>query len=135
MDLLLNFEFARFLIVQLGFVGVIVALVGWWRLSDDKRDAARRAVENDRWEKTRTQEILRRDEDRKEHMEKWRAMVQQQNQETERLIAIHREQMDRVLKSAERQAEALELHARLLTVIDQKIDNNQFCPMTRKAGS
>jgi hypothetical protein len=102
-------------------------------VSDDKREAGRRVIENDRWEKTRQQEITRRDQDRAEHLEKWRATIAQHIQETDRLVALHREQTERLLKAAERQAEALELHAHLLTVLGQKIDNNQFCPSARKA--
>lgn len=108
-------------IANLGAYGIIIVVL---LLQQRNHDA--------RWDKVRAEENGRREADRVEHMEKWRMMVSTQTAEMDRILSLHREQYDRTMKGLERQAEVLEMHAHLITVMSQKIDANQFCPIVRK---
>ena len=75
----------------------------------------------------------KQDKDRKEHMAKWDSMVAAQKEMAAVMAGAHKDELDRMFKLHERQAEAQELQIRLLAKISEKIDSNQYCPMVRGA--
>lgn len=97
-------------------------------------------------------ESRRREKDRTEHVNKWDSMVSQNREALSMLIKNYEERIllqmtsfaalakstdsekERLFKLNERQLDALETHSRLLAVINQKIDTNQFCPTIRSNG-
>ena len=83
------------------------------------------------------------EKDRAEHTKKWDSMVQQQREAIQamaaaneanvnRIMKAQAEEIDRLFQLHERKADALDLQARMLTVLVSKIDSNQFCPMIRR---
>jgi adenylate kinase len=83
------------------------------------------------------------EKDRAEHTKKWDSMVQQQREAVQamavanetnvnRIMKAQAEEIDRLFQLHERKADALDLQARMLTVLVQKIDSNQWCPMIRR---
>lgn len=84
--------------------------------------------------------------DRAEHQRKWDSMVQQQREAVQamaasnetniqRIMRAQAEEIDRLFQLHERKADALDLQARMLTVLVQKIDSNQWCPIIRERGN
>ena len=63
------------------------------------------------------------------------ALAEQQRMQLEsyaKLIEGHKEQEDKNYRIMERYAETLEYHAACLARMETKIDQNKFCPITRK---
>lgn len=109
------------MLTNLGAYGIIIAVL---LLQQRNHDA--------RWDKVRSEETARREADRAEHMEKWRLMIQQATAQSDGVVAMAKEQYERTTRVLERHADVLEMQAHQMTILSQKIENNQFCPIVRK---
>lgn len=79
------------------------------------------------------------DKDRKEHMIKWDSMlkmqqaaVDAQKEATLAVVQNHKEEIERMFKAQERQAQTLESLAHNLSVITSKIDQKTMCPLPKE---
>ena len=95
-----------------------------------------------RWEETRKDDRIRteaerkveaetRDRDRREHMAKWDSMIAQQDRQVSEILTAHKNELDRAYTLLGRQTQAIELQAHLFSVLTEKINQNQFCPIVR----
>jgi uncharacterized membrane-anchored protein YhcB (DUF1043 family) len=75
-----------------------------------------------RYDEKRLESEQKREQQRsEEHMQKWNDMLTQ-----------HKAEVDRSYNLFVRQAEVLELHARLLTKIDDKLTSKSICPIRKE---
>jgi uncharacterized membrane protein YhiD involved in acid resistance len=90
------------------------------------------------------------DKDRREHMEKWESLIETNREsvasqkdsteslirthesEISRIIDHHKDEIDRMFCLHERQTKCFEALAHNLTVITEKIEAREFCPMAGK---
>ncbi len=83
------------------------------------------------------------EKDRREHMQKWRDMIDQSNnavaqmtaqhgEAVKQMINSHRAEMDRMFILHERNASSIEYMGSKLTEINEAVENNQYCPLVRE---
>lgn len=93
------------------------------------------------------------DKDRREHMAKWESLIETNREavdaqkestamlikthemEIVRIIDHHKSEIDRMFGLHERQTKCFEALAHNLTVITEKIEAREFCPMAGKEGN
>jgi len=131
----LSADTALWALRNLGPLGAFIVVFLIWIKTDQSRwndrrvdDLALREAERKERDIERTNQKIdriaereERERDRREHMAKWESITHSHNTEIERAY-----------KLLDRQTQANEMQAHLMSILNQKIDNNQFCPVVRK---
>jgi hypothetical protein len=120
--------------LKYGVAGLIFIM---WLLSqraEQRRWDISRKDEAERQQKTLDSENAKREADRAEHMKKWDSMLLMQKDQFVFMVNSHAAESESTHDILKRQAAAMEMQAAQLSHLNAKIENNRFCPITRKEG-
>jgi hypothetical protein len=121
-----------------GVPGVFLAVLFFWRKAERARIAAQLKAEKD----VREKQAAKDEADREEHMRKWDSMMEYHTQAMAQVVTLleaqsarmretHEKDMARHHATTERQNATLDMIAVSLQRLIDKVDSNQFCPLTR----